>query len=149
MPLPLSQLPPPEFGMQFAAMPAFPNGSFSAGLYTLIFRLRHKISRQILKQHSLILMPTRFTQTTEIRTSLYYTQGGPVTDTPRDGGVGMTYFSIQGHTGFWGLRTTPQANPVAERLGLPATLESLGTVAQSLLQVVQGGGSVPLMTSLI
>src|SRR5215831_8223422 len=96
MPLPTTQI---ADTMAFAAMPSFPNGSFFAGQYTLIFRIRHKISRNILKEHKLILMPQRFSQTTEARTSLYYTKGGPVADTPQETGVGLTYFSIQGHTG--------------------------------------------------
>jgi hypothetical protein len=148
MPLPASQISP-DLGQQFAAMPSYPNGSLHAGLYTLVFRIRRKSDRTLLREHKLVLMPQRFNQTTESRTSVYYTQGGPVADTIQDGGIGITYFSIQGHTGFWGIRSDLQRRPVAERLSLPATPEVFADVAQTLFNTFQGGGSLPLQTSLI
>src|SRR5215510_3141110 len=101
MPLPSSQI---HESMQLAAMPFYPNGSAHAGQYTLIFRIRHKDGMVPLHEHRLILMPQRFTQTTEARTALYYTKGGIVADTPTPSGIGATVFHIVGHTGYGGVR---------------------------------------------
>src|SRR5215510_13042260 len=128
MPLLLSQVPD---GMQLAATPTFPNGSIHAGQYTLIFRIRTISDNTLLKQHSLILMPQRFTATTEARSSLYYTQGGPVADTLPTSGVGITYFTITGHTGYGGVRSQPQ-NAVEGRLTQAATPERFVQVVQSV-----------------
>src|SRR5262245_54760537 len=125
MPLPASQLPQTALvPMQHAAVPAFPNGSLRAGQYTLAFRIRRIRDMVLLHEHKLVLMPQRFTQTTEARTAVYYTQGGPVADTPATVGIGMTYFQLTGHTSFGGVRaggTTPAT-------GTP----------ESFLQTVQG-----------
>jgi hypothetical protein len=111
MPLPANQIPE---SMQTAAMPMHPNGTMHAGVYTLIFRIRRRSDRRVLKEHRLINMPVRFSQTTEVRTAVYYTKGGPAADTPLASGIGMTYFSIQGHTGIAGIRNmalAPRGGP--------------------------------------
>jgi len=41
----------PDLTMQTAANPAFPNGSFYAGRYTLVFRVRHLASQRLLHEH--------------------------------------------------------------------------------------------------
>jgi len=134
--------------MQFASMPSFPNGSFHAGLYTLIFRIRHCRTQQILKEHSLVNMPMRMTVTTEARVALYYTQAGPVADIPQRGGVGATYFTLTGHTGYWGIRND-QRRPVADRVLGQFLPDDLVAVAETLFTSVIGGTSLPLATSLI
>jgi hypothetical protein len=144
--------------MQYAANPAFPNGSEHAGFYTLVFRLRNKTNKQRFLEHRLILMPTHFSQTTESRTALYYTQGGVVADTLADGGIGMTHFRISGHTGYWGVRSEP-TGAVADRLQgalLPERLLQIGqevvanvvSSAQALVGQGQRRG-LPQPTSLI
>src|SRR5262245_7270546 len=112
MPLPATSIHP---SMQHAVFPAFPNGSAYAGKHTLVFRVRHRDSGELLKEHSLILMPARLSQSTDVRTALYYTKGAPHADTPESNGIGMTYFTITGHTGFGGIRSGP-LSPVAGRL---------------------------------
>jgi hypothetical protein len=123
--------------MQNAAFPAFPNGSLYAGQYTLVFRIRHKTSKTLYKEHQLILMPQRFSQTTESRTALYYTKGGIIADTPTPSGVGITVFQIAGHTGYGGIRS-PGAFAQANRLTAPPP-------PQAFLQTVQSvAGNVAL-----
>jgi hypothetical protein len=139
-------------------MPSFPNGSQNAGQYTLVFRIRNKQNKQLLAEHRLIIMPTHFSQTTESRTSLYYTQGGIVADTLAEGGVGMTLFQIQGHTGYWGVRSEP-TGAVADRLSGVLTPERLLQVGQEVVgnvvssaQALFGSGirqGLPQVTSLI
>lgn len=100
MPLPGSQI---HATMQTADNDLFPNGSINAGQLTLIFRLRHAPSGDLLKEYRLILMPASMTQETEARTSLYYVKGGIVADMPLDNALGATLFQISGHTGFRGV----------------------------------------------
>lgn len=129
--------------MQHAAHPNTPNGSLQAGHYTLVFRIRRISTKELLREHRLILMPQRFDQQTEARTALYYTQGGPVADTLQGGGVGITYFRIQGHTGYWGV-LAPNAGPVGNRLGTVSTLDSFVQVVEQVFTSVVGGS--PLQT---
>jgi hypothetical protein len=100
MPLPATQV---HETMQKAYAPTFPNGSLSAGRFTLVFRIRHVHTNRIVKEHRLILAPTSVKRDTESRTALYYTQGRIVADTPARTGVGMTVFTITGHTGVRGV----------------------------------------------
>src|SRR5262245_8989657 len=138
MPLPQNQIHPT---MQEAAVPMFPNGSVHAGKYTLIFRVRERQTQTLLKEHRLLIMPQRFSQTTEIRSSLYYTQGGPVADTLAGNGVGMTYFTISGHTGFGGIRgSSPAAMPTPGALITPQGLVDL---AQTLVTTIPAGVAFP------
>ena len=123
--------------MQRAALPTFPNGTQDAGKYTLIFRIRHKESRKVLKQHSLILAPTTFLQETESRTSLYYTKGGIVADTPAATGIGATLFTITGHTGFRGIVEERRTFAAGTPAGFRATVEQVVT------QVTTGLGPAP------
>jgi len=125
-------------GQQHAAQPLFPNGSIHAGNLTLIFRVRRKSDNYLLKSHALLHMPARMTTTTEVRTAIYYTQGGPVTDTPSRGGVGMTIFTIQGHTGFGGLRTTPSQSVFG-----PTTLTQFLGVVNTAIANVESVVSAP------
>jgi LysM domain len=146
MPLPASQV---HGSMQRAMNQRFPNGSLHAGQYTLVFRIRHKHEKKLVfKEHRLILMPQRFTQTTEARTALYYTQGGAVADVPAASGVGMTFFQIQGHTGFGGVRNAtflPDQGPV--RQVLPQDIANLATDlaqdVQAQFQTLFGTGVPP------
>src|SRR5580765_5825092 len=110
MPLPATAVPD---SMQHAADPYLPNGSARAGRYTLVFTIRHARSKALLKRHKLILMPQTFTQETESRTSLYYTQGGIVADTLAGGAIGATVFNIAGTTGYRGVLTGTQ-NPLLD-----------------------------------
>jgi hypothetical protein len=149
MPLPATLVPRT---MQTAAMAGFPNGSAVSGRYTLIFRIRRVSDQAILKEHALVLMPQRFSQTTEARTAVYYTQGGPVADTPQEGGVGLTLFTISGHTGYWGIRSTA-ARPLVDRLTQPVTPDVFAQVATTLTtnfaQSVQFGISPPPQNTVI
>jgi len=125
MPLPANQVSL-DLGMQTAAEPLYPNGTLYAGMFTLVFRIRRKGDKRLLKEHRLINMPVRISITTEIRTALYYTKAGPVADTPRAGGVGMTYFTITGHTGIAGVRQRGrvEAAPSPTILGPPLSPQS-------------------------
>jgi hypothetical protein len=122
--------------MQRAANQRFPNGSLHAGQYTLVFRIRHKRNKQLVcKEHRLILMPQRFSQTTEARTALYYTKGAVVADVPARSGVGATIFTIQGHTGFGGVRNAtflPDQGPVHQVLP-----QEIGAIATDVARDVQ------------
>lgn len=154
MPLPATAIHPT---MQTAAVPGFPNGSLHAGVYTLIFRIRHRQSRELLKQCSLILMPQQFSQETEARTALYYTKGGIVADTPLETGVGATYFSISGHTGYGGIiNETPlrPGNRLPGLLGGEAFLQTVENQFQAVQSLVTTfgaplGRAQPIRTSLI
>ncbi|PWT77612.1 MAG: hypothetical protein C5B60_02355, partial [Chloroflexi bacterium] len=149
MPLPAALLPQTALvPMQTAASPFAPNGTTHAGRYTLSFRIRRLDTMELLHEHRLILMPQRFTQSTEVRSALYYTQGGPVVDTPAEGGVGITYFQIAGHTGFGGVRT-PGTFPVADRLSLLGTPETFVQTVQSVFVSVTTAQPLPLHTPLI
>jgi hypothetical protein len=137
MPLPASQI---HVTQQTAALPFFPNGSIHAGTYTLIFRVRQAQTKDLLKEHKLILMPQRFAQHTDARTALYYTQGGIVADTPALTGVGMTVFQISGHTGYAGIRAP--AGALVDRLGAAGgTPESFLAVAQTFYTSIRNGQS--------
>lgn len=97
-------------------------------------------------------MPQRFSQSTEVRTSLYYTKGGIIADVPSPTGVGVTVFQIAGHTGFGGIRTdasTGHATPLVDRLTAPATPAALEQVAATVLGVVRSGTPLPRTTSYI
>jgi ElaB/YqjD/DUF883 family membrane-anchored ribosome-binding protein len=141
MPLAATQIHP---DMQRAAEPSFPNGSLNAGQYTLLFRIRHARNKTLLREHRLVLMPQRFSQTTEARTALYYTKGAIVADTPADGGVGMTVFTIVGHTGYWGV-----PSPMFNRLTEPATPQAFAQVVQQVFSTVSRGADLPRPSSLI
>lgn len=136
MPLPANELPKLT-PMQTSANPTFPNGSVNAGKLTLVFRVRSKADQKMLIEHKLVLMPTTFTQETEARTSLYYTKGGIVADTPSETGIGMTVFTIAGHTGFRGI-TAKDLTPNAGTLG-----GFLSTVGGTVERVVTGIGPPP------
>lgn len=138
MPLPAASAHPT---MQTAAYGAFPNGSYHAGQYTLIFQIRNVNDRKLLKRHNLIIMPQQFSQETESRTSLYYTKGGIVADTPLDNGVGATIFTIAGHTGYRGI-LWEGLTPVADRLLGPATPEAFVNTVQSVVTAFQGRESL-------
>jgi LysM domain len=133
MPLPATQV---YQSMQRAANQQYPNGSVHAGQYTLVFRIRHKTyTKNVFKEHRLILMPQRFSQTTETRTALYYTKGGIVADVPAGGSPGVTVFTIQGHTGFGGVRNAtflPDQGPVPQVLP-----RQIGQLATDLAQDVE------------
>jgi hypothetical protein len=144
--MPLPGAPHPT--MQTAALPAFPNGSAYAGRLTLVFRVRHRDSQTLLHEHRLLLMPQRFTQSTESRSALYYTQGGPVADTLKGSAIGITYFSVSGHTGFGGLRSG-LLTPVASRLETLTTPEIFARTVNTLVTTFQAGGRLPLSHSLI
>jgi LysM domain len=140
MPLPANQI---SASMQTAAIPTHPNGAMYAGVYTLIFRIRRRRDRRVLHEHRLIQMPMRLTQTTETRTAVYYTKAGAVADLPLASGVGMTHFSITGHTGIAGIRnrtlaptgTTSEAfDPSAYGLVLPTSSIIDGAAAVKDLQ---------------
>ena len=139
MPLAYADLP---VSMQRAASPTSPNGTSYAGRYTLVFRIRHKAQNRVLKEHRLILMPTTFGQETESRTSLYYTKGGVATDTPAKTGIGMTVFTITGHTGFRGVVDTRTASSAGTLAGFVSTAEQVVT------NVLTGGG-VPPQASIV
>src|SRR5262245_54074221 len=149
MALPASLIPATaRIPMQTSALPPFPNGSVHAGRYTLIFRIRIKRTLELLHEHRLILMPQRFSQTTEVRSALYYTKGSLVADTPAEGGIGATYFQIVGHTGFAGVQGDG-TSPLADRLTLLATPAALVQTVQTLVTQVTTGQPVPLRTSRI
>lgn len=145
MPVSASIIDPTQ---QQAAMAGFPNGSVNAGRYTLIFRIRQKDSNAILKQHALILFPATMTSDTESLTSLYYTKGGIVADTPSENAVGMTVFSISGHTGFRGI-TAPFTAPGGERVLPPGAPEVLVATVQSVISGVTSGQRLPAPRSYI
>ena len=139
MPLPASQI---TKTMQHAADAYFPNGSINAGRLTLIFRIRQGTDGTILKEHRLILAPATMVQETEGRTSLYYTQGGIVADTPLENAIGATHFQISGHTGFTGVRSE-SGLAVGDRVTEPATLASFARTVQSVVTTVMSGGPAP------
>jgi hypothetical protein len=148
MPLALAQLPATitaTSGNQHAANPSFPNGSLHAGKLTLIFRVRLATSGLLLHEHRLILMPARMQTSTEVRSALYYTQGGLVADTPHGGGVGATYFTIQGHTGFGGVQTSP-GEAAYSRLTPQAFV---GAVSTTFTQILSGTAAPPTSVSVI
>jgi LysM domain len=119
MPLPATQV---HETMQKAYAPTFPNGSLTAGRFTLVFRIRHTQTKRLLKEHRLILAPSSVKRDTESRTALYYTQGRIVADTPAKTGVGMTVFTITGHTGFRGVlvESVPSVPPGDVEQGPPS-----------------------------
>lgn len=143
MPLPASAV---AQSMQTSADSASPNGSAQAGKYTLIFTIRHAKTKALLKRHKLIIMPSTFSQETESRTSLYYTKGGIVADTPLAQGIGTTIFNIAGHTGYHGVMAESQ-NPLLARLGATTSLEGFASTVQSVVQGIGQSGSP--VTSLI
>jgi LysM domain len=147
--MPLTAAQVDQTTMQHAATPAFPNGSMYAGAYTLLFRIRRKSDSALLAEHRLVLMPQRFHKSTELRSSVYYTQGGPVSDTLAEGGVGMTFFSIQGHTGFGGIRST-NGGPMADRMATrAATPEAFAQTVSQVFAAVTTGQQVSQGGSLI
>ena len=143
MPLALRQVYPT---MQHAELPTHPNGSLVAGQYTLVFRIRHKTNKTLYKEHRLILMPQRFSETTEARTALYYTKSGLVGDTPAGSGIGVTLFQIQGHTGFRGvLADLPPPAPVR----LPGILAPVASVVEPLVTAFRTGAAPALRSSFV
>jgi hypothetical protein len=135
MPLPASQI---HRTMQTAADASFPNGSINAGRLTLVFRIRQGADGQVLKEHRMILAPATMTQETEARTSLYYTQGGIVADTPMQQAIGATHFQISGHTGFHGVQNEGTL-AVGDRLSTPVTLEAFTRTVQSVVTTFTSG----------
>lgn len=111
MPLAANLVP---ISQQLAADPSSPNGSRQAGTMTMVFSIRHKETKTILKQHKLILMPQTFEQVTESRVALYYTQRDVFADMPADNALGLTFFNIAGHTGFRGLLKPSAPNPLLD-----------------------------------
>jgi hypothetical protein len=128
--------------MQTAADASFPNGSVNAGRLTLVFRIRQRTSNMILKEHRLILAPATIAQDTEVRTSLYYTQGGIVTDTPMAQALGMTHFRISGHTGFSGVRNESTL-AVADRMTTPTTFAAFARTVESVVTTFRTGVPAP------
>src|SRR4030095_13073035 len=155
MPLPATQV---HRTMQRAMLPTFPNGSLHAGAYTLIFRIRHKDTKHLYKEHRLVLMPQRFTQTTEARTALYYTKGAVVADVPARSGLGVTVFQIQGHTGFAGVQNAsflpdqgpvPQVGPTEVGRLSPSLVQDVQAQAQALFGSALPGPSSSLRDSYV
>jgi hypothetical protein len=143
MPLSSSFIHPTQ---QRAASPAFPNGSMRAGTYTLVFQIRDAQSKVLLKKHQLILFPAILDEETEVRTTLYYTKKRIVADTPAETGIGVTIFTIRGHTGYAGI-PMEGAQPLVDRLSSPVTVESFVQTVQSVALHV--GQNHPVRGSLI
>jgi hypothetical protein len=139
MPLPASQI---HRTMQTATDASFPNGSINAGKLTLVFRIRQHTDGTVLKEHRMILAPATMVQETEARTSLYYTQGGMVADTPMEHAIGATHFQITGHTGFHGVQSEGTL-AVADRVTTPVTFEAFTRTVQSVVTTFTSGGPAP------
>lgn len=131
MPTPFADIPKDQ---QRAVNASFPNGSQNAGRMSLVFRVRRPGSPTPLKEHRLICMPTSFSREQEGRTQLYYTKGGVFVDTPETSGLGITIFTIAGHTLYKGLtQTSSPAAPGVPTfsvfgLDIPNPLAVLGRV---------------------
>jgi hypothetical protein len=114
---------------QRAATPAYPNGSDRAGTYTLTFRLRERSNpANILKEHSLVLMPTSFTKRTEARVSVYYTADDMEVDVPPKA-IGKTTFQLMGHTGYASV-VQDQRTDLLRDLAGPNALQTFEALAQ-------------------
>src|ERR1043166_3975648 len=119
---------------QTAALASFPNGSVNEGKLTLIFQIRDAKTKVVLKKYQFINMPGRIASTTEARVALYYTHGGPQIDIPTPTGVGVTYFSITGHTGFAGIT---MENNGSGPLGLVTPDAFVATIQNTFLHIGQ------------
>lgn len=96
---------------QTASDAAYPNNTLLAGAMTLVFTVRHKTSKTVLKEHRLLCMPTSFQMDTEGRSQVYYTREGLYVDMLPRNAIGMTFFTISGHTlyrGIGGSRSTTE-----------------------------------------
>lgn len=124
MPLPMTQVPQTQ---QHAASATYPNNSQYAGKLSLVFRVRQRATNQLVKEHRLICMPTSFSKDTEGRSQVYYTKDGVYVDTPPVRGVGMTIFTISGHTLYKGIAGS------AGNAGPGVALPSVLGLAQSLV----------------
>ena len=140
MPLSMAQVPQTQ---QHAASASYPNNSQYAGKLSMVFRVRQRNSKAILKEHRLICFPTSFSKDTEGRTQLYYTLGGVYVDTPATNGVGIAIFNISGHTLYKGIAgSTGNAGP---GVSLPSVLGLAQTLVGGQLQrssVIDGAAAI-------
>ena len=103
MPIALTAL---HSSQQTSESPDYPNNTRLAGKLTLVFTVRHKTSKSVLKEHRLLCMPTSFSMDTEGRSQVYYTRDGLYVDMLPRNAIGMTIFSISGHTLYRGIQGT-------------------------------------------
>lgn len=140
MPVPMAQVPDT---MQHAASASYANNSQYAGRLSMIFRVRQRASKQVIKEHRLICMPTSFSKDTEGRSQVYYTKDGVYVDTPPVSGVGLTIFNISGHTLYKGIAgSTGNAGP---GVALPSVLGLAQTLVGGQLQrssVIDGAAAI-------